>query len=124
MIQWTPAGHFRHPIEFYRNVAADPPADSPTGHVTPDWQPIASARAKVETGSTRRLEAARQIVANCTHLVTVRYQPELELFDNGEKEEIRWRGRRLAIQGTENVAGMDREINFACVETQTGSGNG
>lgn len=115
MAQWTPIGEFQHPVEVQvdRNLGNPDAARNAMGETTPDWRTVYRTRCKYAPLTGRAFIAAKQVQAETSVLVRMRYWPGL----TGRHRLLLHTGQTLYLSGPpRNVEGRNREWELDCSE--------
>lgn len=107
MAKWTYIGQMRSQMAIEK---ATETTDA-TGAVVQTWSEIGLVWAYIRPLSGRELSDARQVEADVTHEVRMRYRSDLTA-----RMRLTFRGRTLEILGLVNIDELDRELILTCVE--------
>lgn len=106
-------GHLRHQVTFERPDGPTITQDS-FGQVIPNWIAVATTKAKVAGVYGGEMWYGRQVQADVTHLVFVRYNKDIHL--NGPRWRINHRGRILAIKSAIDLNEARRFLMISAIE--------
>lgn len=106
-------GRLRHRVTFEK---PDGPAATraASGQLVEDWVDVATVWASVEPLSGRELFQARQVQADVTHRVYVRYRDDVRA--NAARWRLVHRGRTFAIVSAVDLVERERFLELLCVE--------
>lgn len=111
------AGELRHQVTVQAPVYA---ADARGMSVTPtSWTAVRTARAAIYTAGGRETSAATQIVSQVSHVVKVRWTPDV-IKPNYR---VLFGDRYFTVQFVENVLERNRVLLLYCMEVNSGGAN-
>ena len=108
-------GELRHSVTIQTAAAAAP---DPNGlSVTPaSWTLVRSTRAAIYTAGGRETSMASQIVSQVSHVVKVRWTPDVIKAN----DQLLFDSRTFTIQYVENVLERNRVLLLYCLEVDGG----
>lgn len=106
-------GTLRHRVTFRR---PDGPATTraASGQLVPDWVDVATVWGSVQPLAGRELFQARQVQANVTHRVYVRFRDDVKA--NATRWRLVHRGRTFEIVAAIDLVERERFLELLCVE--------
>jgi len=105
------AGRLRHRVQLQGHTNREDARDS-YGGVTVTWNTLATVWAAVEPAGGREQYRTQAERAELTHLVVVRYRPDLTPVDRV----VLGGGRALDVEAVVNPGERNRELHLLCRE--------